>query len=209
MCQTEKAYFVNSDNCDKATSSVWYLTITRKICVDCWSETPIPAQMMLFHWMLLGAPKPPFSISLETLKKKSCHDLFVFVYTILHLEKIMLVKINLTIFSSCSALDLIVCNLDLDKIVDHNLFNNITYILLFSCAYLKNVIGWQLACFQLSTYSSDFVSIYFLYSSYIFVSGIPIFLYIWCLKVLDTLLLLYLDNESNCQVIFFFSLQAS
>ena len=40
----------------------------------------------------------------------------------------------------------------------------------------------------MSTYSTDFVSVYFLYCSYIFVPKIPIFLYIWSPQLLDALI---------------------
>ena len=68
----------------------------------------------------------------------------------------------------------------------HSLPNYMTYILLFSCAYLKHD---NEGSFQMSTYSTDFVSVYFLYCSYIFVPEIPIFLYIWSPKLLDALML--------------------
>ena len=152
------AYFVNSDNCDKATSSVWYLTITIKICVACWSETPIPSQMMLVCWFIkcyLEHQSHTLVYHWKYFKKIMSRFVCFRLHNFLFGKKSCM--LNLTIFSSCSALNLIVCTLDLDKIVDHILFNNRTYILLFSCAHVKNVIGWQVACFQLSRYSSDFV----------------------------------------------------
>ena len=46
--------------------------------------------------------------------------------------------LSLAIFFPCSALHLTdVCTLDHDRLVDHILSNNRTYILLFSCAFLK------------------------------------------------------------------------
>ena len=76
--------------------------------------------------------------------------------------------LNLAIFFPCWALHLtVVYTLDHGGLVDHNLSNNRTYILLFSCASLKcNKEGSSLV---FSTYSTFFCQ----YISYI----VPIFLF--------------------------------
>ena len=95
--------------------------------------------------------------------------------------------LNLAIFSPCSSFDLtVVHTLENDSLVDHTLFNNRTYFAV-QLSLFGVWKGWQYLYFQFSKYFTGFVSIYFLYCSYIFVPGIPIFLYIWRLKLLDAL----------------------
>ena len=88
-------------------------------CIDEASE--------LFRSMLLVTPKPPFNMYHFKIK----------LYIQFSVWKIWYM-LSLAIFCPCSALHLtVVCNLDHDRLVDHILSNNKTYILLFSCAYLK------------------------------------------------------------------------
>ena len=82
--------------------------------------------------------------------------------------------VKLAIFSRCWALD--VCTLDHDRLIDHILYNNSTCILLISCADLKCDKDGSSCIFNWIHIPLISVSIYFLYCSYIFVSGIPIYL---------------------------------
>ena len=93
-----------------------------------------------------------------------------------------LCMLNLAIFFPCWALHLtVVYTLDHGRLVDHISSNNRTYNLLFSCASLKcNKEGNSLV-FKLVHIPLVFLSLYFLYCSYIYVPEIPIFLYIWSL----------------------------
>ena len=169
---------MNSDYRYEKIYSVCYLIITNLanwseihpgICIDEASE--------VFYLLLFVTTKPHFSLyHCENFKN---HVMICFLYTQFCIRK-KWYMLNLAILFQCSALDLtVVCALDRDKLIDHIVSSYRTYILLLSCAYLKCDKDGSFQCCQFSTHSTDFVSVYLLYCSYIFVPGIPIFLYIW------------------------------
>ena len=138
--------------------------------VENWSEihprsTWIDGASELFYWMLLVTKKTPFSMYHFEIK----------LYTQLSIWKKWCMK-NLANFFPCLAFHLtVVCTLDHDRLVDHRLSDNRTYILLFSCAYLmcnnegsSYVFKWVYIPLILYQYISYIVPIFlfpkFLYS---------------------------------------------
>ena len=125
----QKRLFLDSDFRDKTIYSVRYLIITIKCGELVWIASRYLHRwdQELFYWCYLSHQSHPLVCIILKLNflpnspfgKKWC-------------------MLNLTIFFPCWAPHLtVICILDHDKLVDHKLSNNRTYILLFICAYLK------------------------------------------------------------------------